>query len=93
MEEKIRRDGQLIISFSNGEKQVVELVGYLYRPWVQVLMPNLFNYSNDNFMIDFGKVHFKNSKTLTLYLFNPSKADGKFTISYVKYHQSIKYKF
>ena len=56
-------------------------------------MPNKEFYSNDNFTIDFGTVHFKNTKNITFYLINPSKADGKFAISYIKYHQSIKYKF
>ena len=40
MEEKIRKEGQLVLSYSNGEKQVIELVGWLYRPWVQIQMPN-----------------------------------------------------
>ena len=56
-------------------------------------MPNQKLYSNENFEIDFGTVHFKNSKKLSFYLLNPSKVDAKYTISYIKYHQSIKYKF
>lgn len=83
----------MIISYSNGDRQLIDLVGWLYRPWVKVLMPNRELHSADNFTIDFGTVHFKNSKNITFYLINPSKVDGKFTITYVKYHQSIKYKF
>ena len=49
--------------------------------------------SPQNFEIDFGTVHVKNAKIHSIYLFNPSKTDGKYTISYIKYHQSIKYKF
>lgn len=56
-------------------------------------MPNELSYSSENFEIDFGTVHVKNSKKLSVYLINPSKVDAKWTISYLKYHQSIKYKF
>jgi hypothetical protein len=38
-------------------------------------------------------VHFKNYKKLSFYLINASKVDAKFTIAYIKYQQSIKYKF
>jgi ribosomal protein L24E len=93
MEEKVRKDGQIIISYSNGCQQTIDLVGWLYRPWVQIQMPNDQYYSNENFEIDFGVVHFKNTKKMSLYLINPSKVDGKWTITYIKYHQSIKYKF
>jgi hypothetical protein len=49
MEEKVRKDGQIIISYSNGSQQVIDLVGWLYRPWVQIQMPNHQNYSSENF--------------------------------------------
>jgi hypothetical protein len=49
MEEKVRKDGQIIISFSNGQQQTVDLVGWLYRPWIQIQMPNDLYFSNDNF--------------------------------------------
>lgn len=56
-------------------------------------MPNLSPYSTENAEIDFGTVHFKNSKKLSFHLANPSKVDARFYIAYVKYQQSIKYKF
>jgi hypothetical protein len=30
---------------------------------------------------------------MSFFIYNPSKVDGKWSLSYVKYHQSIKYKF
>lgn len=44
-------------------------------------------------MIDFGTIHVKNSKRVSLYLINPTKCDGKFTITYIKYHQSKRINF
>ncbi len=93
LEDKVRRDGELAISYSNGEKQTIPLVGWLYRPWIQIQMPNNQLHSSENFEIDFGTVHIKNSSKEVIYLTNPSKVDAKWSISYVKYHQSIKYKF
>jgi hypothetical protein len=93
MEERVRKEGLLTISFSNGSKQSIELAGWLYRPWLTIQMPNLQPYSGENCEIDFGTVHFKNSKRLSFYLVNPSKVDARFSIAYIKYQQSIKYKF
>jgi len=56
-------------------------------------MPDHTAYSSENFLIDFGTVHVKNSKKLSVHLINPSKVDAKWTASFLKYHQSIKYKF
>lgn len=93
MEEKVRKDGKLTIDYSNGTQQVVDLVGWLYRPWVQIVMPDDLPYSPENCFIDFGTVHVKNSKKISVHLINPSKVDGKWSVNYIKYHQSIKYKF
>lgn len=35
----------------------------------------------------------KNSKKIAIYLINPTKSDGKFSISYIKYHQSKRINF
>jgi hypothetical protein len=56
-------------------------------------MPNNLLYSIENTMIDFGTIHVKNSKRVTLYLINPTKSDGKFTITYIKYQQSKRINF
>ena len=72
---------------------MVELVGWLYRPWVQVVMHNDLPHSAENCLVDFGIVHVNNSKKMSVFLVNPSKVDGKWSVSYIKYHQSIKYKF
>ena len=56
-------------------------------------MPNNLLYSIENTMIDFGTIHVKNSKRVSLYLINPTKCDGKFTITYIKYHQSKRINF
>lgn len=39
-------------------------------------------------MIDFGVIHVKNSKKMSIYLVNPSKSDAKFTVTYIKYNES-----
>lgn len=39
-------------------------------------------------VIDFGTVHVKNSKKMSVYLANPSKSAANWSIYYVKYHQS-----
>jgi hypothetical protein len=38
-------------------------------------------------------VHVKNSRKMGVFLINPSKAEARWSIAYIKYHQSIKYKF
>ena len=73
------------MKFSNGEEQIINLVGWLYRPWVQVQMPNDLWCSIENRLIDFGTIHIKNSRKMSIYLVNPSKSDAKFTITYIKY--------
>lgn len=45
LEPKTRKDGTLSFNFSNGQKQNIPLVGWLYRPWIQVQMPNNLLYS------------------------------------------------
>jgi hypothetical protein len=49
LEAKIRKEGQLIFSYSNKQKQTVDLVGWLLRPWVQIQMPNGGYFTNENF--------------------------------------------
>jgi hypothetical protein len=40
LEPKVRKDGHILIKYINGHQQKVNLVGWLYRPWVQLQMPN-----------------------------------------------------
>ena len=40
MEQKVRKDGIMRIIFSNGDIQELPLAGWLYRPWIQIEMPN-----------------------------------------------------
>ncbi len=56
-------------------------------------MPNNLLYSIENRLIDFGTIHVKNSKKMSIYLTNPTKCDAKFTITYIKYQQSKKIHF
>lgn len=49
MEEKVRREGQLVLSYSNGAQQTIDLIGWLFRPWVQLQMPNDQLHSSENF--------------------------------------------
>ena len=56
-------------------------------------MPNQQLNSIENCLIDFGTVHVKNHKKMTLYIQNPTKSAGNWSISYVKYHQSKKMNF
>jgi len=56
-------------------------------------MPNNLLYSIENTLIDFGTIHVKNSKKLSIYLINTSKSDAKFTVTYIKYQQSKKINF
>lgn len=72
---------------------MIDLVGWLYRPFIMIQMPNNQPYSNFNQEIDFGIVHVKNSHKISFYLLNSSKVDAQWKIEYIKYHQSIKYKF
>ena len=56
-------------------------------------MPNNLPFSRENFLIDFGVVHVKNHKKMTLFIANPSKSTASWNINYVKYHQTAKVKF
>jgi len=93
LEPRTRKDGTVLLKFSNGHQQSIPLVGWLYRPWAQIQMPNNLLFSIENTLIDFGTIHTKNSKKLSIYLINPSKSDSKFTITYIKYQQSKKINF
>ena len=79
--------------YSNGDVQEIKLVGWLYRPWIQIEMPNNLPFSSENFIIDFGTVHVKNYKKMCLYISNPSKSTALWNINYVKYHQTKKINF
>ncbi len=56
-------------------------------------MPNQLFYSVENTYLDFGTIHVKNSKKLSIYLINASKSDAIFNVTYVKYQQSKKINF
>jgi hypothetical protein len=74
LEARLRREGTLVIDYSNGEQQRVELVGWLYRPSLLIEMPNHSPYSPENNLIDFEVVHVNNHKKRSVYLSNPSKS-------------------
>ena len=40
LQSRIRKEGQLIFSYSNKQQQKIDLVGWLLRPWVQIQMPD-----------------------------------------------------
>ena len=40
LERKVRKDGVLRIIYSNGSVQEIPLAGWLYRPFVEIQMPN-----------------------------------------------------
>jgi len=46
MEDKVRRDGELVVKYNNGEVQVIPLVGWLYRPFIFIEMPNSRQHSS-----------------------------------------------
>lgn len=56
-------------------------------------MHNELLHSVENMTIDFGTIHVKNEKKLSIYLINCSKSDAKFSIEYVKYMESKKINF
>lgn len=83
LSDKFRKEGKLIISYSNDDVQEIPLLGELYRPLLK-LNTNGKEGADADEIIDFGVVHIKNDKKKTLYLTNLSPVRGKWALKYVK---------
>lgn len=70
--------GKMIINFSNGDTQIIDLEGHLKRPWVYL---NMFGLETKEFSeineFDFGLIHVKNTVQQTLYLGNSTPIPAK----------------
>lgn len=76
--------GKLIIRFSNGEEQKVNLEARLYRPKLVLASSQCDEFKNLTEQ-DFGIVNTKFHKKLTIFASNVSPVDSKWEIKYVKY--------
>ena len=78
------RQGKLIVTFENGEREHYLLTAYLLRP--RILMSLTGNQSVESLdYIDFGYVNCASMKIEPIYLMNDTTVDTNWTINYVKF--------
>ena len=78
------REGKLIVTFENGEKEQYLLTAYLLRP--RILMSLTGNESVEYLdYIDFGHVNCSSMKIEPIYLMNDTTVDTNWTINYIKF--------
>ena len=78
------RQGKLIVTFENGEREHYLLTAYLLRP--RILMSLTGNQSVESLdYIDFGYVNCASMKIEPIYLMNDTTVDTNWNINYVKF--------
>ena len=76
--------GKLIIKFSNGEQQKINLEARLYRPKIVLASSQCDEFKNLTEQ-DFGIVNTQFTKKLTIFASNVSPVDAKWELKYVQY--------
>lgn len=85
--QRMYQSGNLTINFSNGDIQVINLKAELLRPILALNNTGFEGEEEKNEARDFGLVHTKNFKTISLHLLNKTKVPGKWKLLYVKFPQ------
>lgn len=85
--QRMYQSGNLLINFSNGDSQNIILKAELLRPILIINNTGFEGKEEAAEMRDFGTVHIKNYKTLSLFLVNKTKVPGKWKLLYVKFPQ------
>lgn len=73
--------------FSNGDSQKFNLRAELLRPILSLNKTGFEGKDDGSVTRDFGVVHIKNFKTVSMYLSNITKVPGKWKLLYVKFPQ------
>ena len=85
--QRMYKSGQLTVYFSNGDSQTFSLKAELLRPILAINNTGIEGKDDKSEARDFGLVHIKNYKTLSLFLSNQTKVPGKWKLLYAKFPQ------